>query len=1348
MFRFMMWKSKRCFRNKLFTIVFIKYVILMAMSVNAIAGVGVWTGANGPYGGRINALSFTPDGSCVYAGAPDGIYKSVDGGDIWINVTPDIIGSSIFALALAIDPALPETVYVSFNDSIYKTNDGGNSWIELFQFVQDIESIKIDPNNSDVIYAEGRDSLYRSIDGGKNWSTLGGGRIRAFEISLTQPNTVYAFSYYHDAKRDGYYVQKSEDAGESWTIVSGNLTDSNSTMWDINILAIDPTDPNIIYAAGHNGVYKSMDGGKGWIQTMLADSGSFQALVIDPQNPDIIHASASQGEKAGVLKSLDGGNTWLQINLGLTNRSVWTLAINPVSPDVILVGTFGGGIFKTVNGGNSWKESSFGLNRPIIISLAISPTSPSTIYAGTLNGNGIYKTTDRGMSWTQINSGLTTTRTSYFIGELVIDQKNPMIVYVATLDGIFKSTNGGDTWVEANSGLADVTITDLAIDPTTSSTIYAAGGGMSLDDGIYKSVDSGNSWKHISSGLPVGERNINTVAVHPTEPSILYAGTGGGVFKSTNAGESWTNTAVDEDRIRRMNGYALVIDPITPDVIYTTGINRANFKSIDGGNTWKQIGSATGDIGSLVIHQTMPNIIYGGNNAGVFRSTDGGMTWIQINNGLTNTSVRAIALELTTETIYVATEGGIFAYSENLLPTSIAKLAISSNELNIVSGKTQQFTVTAVNENNNPVNVESTDIIWEVMGGVGTIDNSGLFTAIHAGHGGIKATLKSNTFIFDKSNTVTVSPSSIATIYIWHYGNTVFSGQKQTFRVRANDANDNRIEVRESDINWEVIGNIGNISTDGSADGRFTGTITGKGKIKATLKDAPSIFDEAGIIVIGPNPPLLDAIKTPVERNTFTLTGKVKFQFSADIVYEMEVFVNGISKGTTTTEPDTGNFNIPDILLFEEHNEITAKIKDAAGNVSDTSIPTVISLPKRPENVITMNFLMRKVRLSWINPEVEEAKGFNIYRSKQNVEHISQLTPVASNIINTEYIDQLKEHGTYFYVVTAFDAIGNESLPSEIVKIDYQEPLITPENVTITDFTLGKVRLSWQVPEAEKAKSYNVYRSKQNIKQISQLTPIASGNTDMEYIDQLKEYGTYFYAVTALDAIGTESLPSNIVKIDYEPIVTIALMRKNISLGNTFDVMVQAENLINVYGFQFDLEFNPCILTLLPQNIIEGDFLKSDGSDTYWMKPTIVSQCPELPDEPEIGLAQGFLATRLGTTGVSGNGTFANMKFRATAPGATSIKLKNLKISNPAVQPLSVRVVDAEFTVTIPWDINKDGIVDIFDLATVATSFGEDIPPETEPKPDVNGDGVVDISDLVLVAKHFGEKYEVKQAPQ
>lgn len=203
---------------------------------------------------------------------------------------------------------------------------------------------------------------------------------------------------------------------------------------------------------------------------------------------------------------------------------------------------------------------------------------------------------------------------------------------------------------------------------------------------------------------------------------------------------------------------------------------------------------------------------------------------------------------------------------------------------------------------------------------------------------------------------------------------------------------------------------------------------------------------------------------------------------------------------------------------------------------------------------------------------------------------------------------------------------------------------------------------------------------------------------------------------------------------DVTPIISVLVESgEPFAKGDSFTAVIKVERITDLAGFQFGIVFDPTILEVTA--IEEGAFLSATGA-TYWMEPDI---------DNNAGMISDIACAKTAKGGVDGSGTLATITFKAINAGQSYIKLQNVVLSDSSGGVIPATSVDATVTVTEfpPWDVNRDGVVNIIDLVLVGQYFGEDITAPLDPNPDVNGDGVVNIQDIVLVGQHFGEVYSL-----
>jgi hypothetical protein len=327
--------------------------------------------------------------------------------------------------------------------------------------------------------------------------------------------------------------------------------------------------------------FASTNAASSWSNTGLTVPTAL--IVPDPVNASTLYAATTEGvtlPTAGLLKSTDGGATWAFINQGLVDfQNITALAIDPTNDATLYAGTQQGVVNKSTDGGQTWSNSSGGLTGGGISALVIDPNTPTTIYAAT--SVGVFKSTDGGNSWTaspdsglvvpagQSNAGQALTVTS-----LVIDPTNPQTLYGDNAFGVYKSTDGGNTWTFSAASPASVTAISLA--KATPTTLYVG----TQTSGVFKSADGGSTWDSVSAGLPsqtvsggTAFGNVRALVVDPTNANTVYiamdnlssAHAGGGVFKSTDGGNTWQaiNTGLPGSIVT-----TLAVDPVAPSTLY------------------------------------------------------------------------------------------------------------------------------------------------------------------------------------------------------------------------------------------------------------------------------------------------------------------------------------------------------------------------------------------------------------------------------------------------------------------------------------------------------------------------------------------------------------------------------------------------------------------------------------------------------------------------------------------------------------------------------------------------------------------------------------------------------------
>ncbi len=344
------------------------------------------------------------------------------------------------------------------------------------------------------------------------------------------------------------------------------------------------------------------------------------------------------------------------------------VAFHPTDPNTVYVGSPSGGMWMSTMGGNYWTTTTDMLPTLGVSAIAVDPVNPATIYIGTGDrdasdapGVGVMKSIDNGQTWTAANNGMG----NVIISKLLIDPNSPATIYAASTSGIYKSVDGAATWVKYAGG----NFKDLAFKPNSTTILYAAAGGN-----FYRSLDAGITWEQNMNGIANGTRGA--VAVTPANPEIVYfvqtKSDNGfrGLYMSTDGGTTFTERS-DSPNIMDWScdgsgeggqawyDLAIAADPVNPNIIYVGGVDI--WKSTDGGVTWNINGHWYGGCSVPAVHadhhyfafNPLDNRLYIGNDGGAYWTGNGGSTWNEISNGLVISQAYKLAQSRTVDDVVV-----------------------------------------------------------------------------------------------------------------------------------------------------------------------------------------------------------------------------------------------------------------------------------------------------------------------------------------------------------------------------------------------------------------------------------------------------------------------------------------------------------------------------------------------------------------------------------------------------------------------------------------------------------------------------------------------------------------------
>src|SRR5437870_5628537 len=370
------------------------------------------------------------------------------------------------------------------------------------------------------------------------------------------------------------------------------------------------------------------------------------AASLSPARPARAQAAPYDSTVFAALK-------WREIGIFRGGRSV-AVAGSASRPNEYWMGTTGGGVFKTTDGGNTWLPVTDKYFGGTIGAIGVSESNPDVVYVGTgeypirgnvSHGDGVWKTTDGGRTWTHV--GLEDT---HQISRVRVHPGSPDTVWVGAQGhafgpnadrGVYKTTDGGKTWRNVLFRNDSTGISDLVLDPSNAPVLHQASwqaqrkpwtlvsGGVG--SGLFKSTDAGEHWTELTKnpGLPTGLWGNIGIAVSPAKPARVWAlieADSGGVYRSDDGGATWRYVN-GERKLRQRPGYysRIFADPKDTNTVYA--LNVLAYKSTDGGVTFKVLPDPHGDNHDMWIASNDPQRMIEGNDGGANVSFNGGKTW-------------------------------------------------------------------------------------------------------------------------------------------------------------------------------------------------------------------------------------------------------------------------------------------------------------------------------------------------------------------------------------------------------------------------------------------------------------------------------------------------------------------------------------------------------------------------------------------------------------------------------------------------------------------------------------------------------------------------------------------------
>jgi photosystem II stability/assembly factor-like uncharacterized protein len=605
----------------------------------------------------IASLAIDPNNhNTIFAGTGDsylygeGLLKSVDGGNTWAYISSPFAGpfnsSSYFGGGahinqISIDPTNTQILLAAVwsfpfsSAGIYRSTDGGATWQLTFSGAPGT-SVTFDPTNGNTAYAAISDyfgtlqaGIYKSIDGGRTWTAVNGTGVHqipvtngglpnvgAIHLALAPASTS---TLYISVEALGTFapftpnpVYKTTDGGTTWNPATNPFTQLGTQPGNRGmVLTVHPANPSIVFL-GEQKLYRSLDGGTTWTDVTQSTDSPANNLFGDIRSFGFSAGGTTLyvGCDGGPWSTTDAANqtmNWKNLTSTLATTQFYPgLSIHPSNPAISFAGSQDQGV-QQYAGSLTWntvQACDGGWT-------AIDPITPSNVYAACQQFS-IAKSTSGGTagSFTQVMNGINTSDRVAFIPPMVIDPSYSQNLYFGTYR-VYQTTNGAASWLAISGDLTQggtATISSIAVAPNDSNRVYVGSSDGRVHTTANATAGAAAIWTDITGTLP--NRAVSQVVVDAANGSIAYAvmsgftfgsDTQGHVFKTTNAGATWTDISGNLPNVPA-DDLAIDLDFVNTFYLAT---DIGVFGTSDGGTTWTAIGTGLPRVvvSSLKIHR-------------------------------------------------------------------------------------------------------------------------------------------------------------------------------------------------------------------------------------------------------------------------------------------------------------------------------------------------------------------------------------------------------------------------------------------------------------------------------------------------------------------------------------------------------------------------------------------------------------------------------------------------------------------------------------------------------------------------------------------------------------------------
>ena len=653
---------KRCLSPAISAIL-LSILISFLISLRASAGSTrlSWQPAGYGGGGRFTAIAIDPfNPQITYIGSDvAGIFRSRDGGNHFELVGKGLEG---FCVAdIAINPAAPHQIVALTADGLYYSINQGDVWMRLSGEIRYSSRFF---GSSLLLFTQ--NSLWIGTD------TKGVFKLPVSNLqALPQPApglehvkinslTVYDGFLYAGTSR-GVYRRE----GQSWTSQSPGLLPSSANITDMTDITDIASSHNVLYLVEkQRGLFRWNATSRAWEGRPVSlplqrQPKGYKTLLVDPHNPNRVFISSHPENWPHLLyKSLDGGSTWKSLSSFQLDPEAppnWASNLEGVEEMAFVPGTGTSktlfitdwwNVWQTTDSGEHWLQKHHGLQNTCVNDIKVHPRNTNSLYLCAAD-NGLMISADSGAHWRRAMNGAGNGHAQ----EVEISPKDPsrMVLLKSSVDekgrvAVYESRNSGASWKDIGfdlpretlpqRGYVDGQATNLELDPFADDTFYVGTNGY----GVYKTVNAGQTWSPMNQGLNTPFiKGPGALLVHPRLPGTLFASTmAGGIYKSTNGASSWQRVT-SGDRFT----FGMAIDPSQPSRMLAGSTGNTLLISNDAGKSWQEVHLPVTAAPEMAVYSVAfgprtPGLILTGTTrydvratAGLFISTDSAKTFRQ-----------------------------------------------------------------------------------------------------------------------------------------------------------------------------------------------------------------------------------------------------------------------------------------------------------------------------------------------------------------------------------------------------------------------------------------------------------------------------------------------------------------------------------------------------------------------------------------------------------------------------------------------------------------------------------------------------------------------------------------------